>query len=182
MYLCDYDDSNLEAHKQEINASWPVVDIHTRQFDAGDDKAVQAVVDDAIQRYGRLDVFFANAGTVGPMAPFTEVDADEFMDTMRVNSLRFVPPPMTYAGRLTHAIQRLPRSQTRRARHEKDVSGETNSLGEHHRHGVGCGPPLQRREHALLGVQGGRGFAGADYRLSARRHGDPDECAVSWTH
>lgn len=93
MYLCDYDDSNLAAHKQELNASWPAVDIHTRQFDAGDDAAVQAVVDDAMQRYGRLDVFFANAGTVGPMAAFTDVNADEFMDTMRVNSLRFVPPP-----------------------------------------------------------------------------------------
>lgn len=89
VYLCDFDDSNLEAHKQEINASWPAVDIHTRQFDAGDDTAVKAVVDDAMQRYGRLDVFFANAGTVGPMASFTDVDADEFMDTMRVNSLRF---------------------------------------------------------------------------------------------
>lgn len=93
MYLCDFDDSNLAAHKQELNASWPAVDIHTRQFDAGDDAAVQAVVDDAMQRYGRLDVFFANAGTVGPMAAFTDVNADEFMDTMRVNSLRFVPPP-----------------------------------------------------------------------------------------
>ena len=92
MYLCDYDDSNLSAHQREITASWPAVDLHTRQFDAGDGKAVQEVVNDAIRRYGRLDVFFANAGTVGPMAAFTDVDADEFMDTMRVNSLRLVWP------------------------------------------------------------------------------------------
>lgn len=87
VYICDYDDSNLEAHKQEIQTAWPQVDVHARQFDAADEKAVQEVVDDALRRYGRLDVFFANAGIIGPMAMFTEVDADEFMDTLRVNSL-----------------------------------------------------------------------------------------------
>jgi NAD(P)-dependent dehydrogenase (short-subunit alcohol dehydrogenase family) len=92
VYLCDYDDSNLETHKQQISASWPSVEVHTRRFDAADEKAVKEVVDDAVTRYGRLDVFFANAGTVGPMAAFTQVDAEDFMETLRVNSLRFVGP------------------------------------------------------------------------------------------
>ncbi|KAK4133202.1 NAD(P)-binding protein [Trichocladium antarcticum] len=87
VYICDYDDSNLETHKREINASWPAVDVHTRQFDAADEAAVKAVIDDALKQYGRLDVFFANAGTVGPHAPFTEVDSEDFMETMRVNAL-----------------------------------------------------------------------------------------------
>ncbi|KAK4458503.1 hypothetical protein QBC42DRAFT_276534 [Cladorrhinum samala] len=87
VYLCDYDDSNLEAHKREINASWPQVEVHTRQFDAADEKAVKEVVDDALKRYGRLDVFFANAGTVGSVSVFSEVEADDFMETMRINSL-----------------------------------------------------------------------------------------------
>ncbi|GAB1313455.1 hypothetical protein MFIFM68171_03665 [Madurella fahalii] len=87
VYICDYDDSNLDAHKREINALWPAVDVHTRQFDAADEKAVQEVIKDAVERYGRLDVFFANAGTVGPVSVFTEVDADDFMETLRVNSL-----------------------------------------------------------------------------------------------
>lgn len=65
------------------------MDVHVRQLDAADEKAVQAVVDDAIQRYGRLDVFFANAGVVGPMALFTDVDADDFMETFRVNTLGY---------------------------------------------------------------------------------------------
>lgn len=90
VYLCDYDDSNLEAHKREINASWPQVDVHTRQFDAADEKAVKEVIDDALKRYGRLDVFFANAGTVGSVSVFSEVDAGDFMETMRINSLRLV--------------------------------------------------------------------------------------------
>ncbi|KAK0704881.1 hypothetical protein B0H67DRAFT_498121 [Lasiosphaeris hirsuta] len=87
VYICDYDDSNLEAHAREINASWPGVDFHTRQLDAADEKAVREVVDDAIRRYGRLDVFFANAGIVGSMSPFVDVDAEDFMETMRVNAL-----------------------------------------------------------------------------------------------
>jgi len=70
---------------------WPQVDVHTRQFDAADEKAVKAVIDEALSRYGRLDVYFANAGTVGPHALFTDIDADDFMNVMRVNSLRYTP-------------------------------------------------------------------------------------------
>jgi hypothetical protein len=88
VYICDFDASNLEAHKREINALWPQVDIHVRQFDAADEKAVKAVVDDAMARYGRLDVFFANAGTVGPHALFGDISADDFMNVLRVNTLR----------------------------------------------------------------------------------------------
>ena len=87
VYICDRDDSNLEAHKQEMTASWPGVGVHARKFDAGDEKAVREVVDDALNRYGRLDVFFANAGIAGPMTRFTEIAADDFMETLRVNSL-----------------------------------------------------------------------------------------------
>ncbi|KAK4157677.1 hypothetical protein C8A00DRAFT_11493 [Chaetomidium leptoderma] len=87
IYICDYDGTNLEAHKREINALWPQVEVHPRQFDAADEKSVKDVIDDALQRYGRLDVFFANAGIVGPHALFTDIDADDFMEVMRVNSL-----------------------------------------------------------------------------------------------
>ncbi|KAK1754732.1 hypothetical protein QBC47DRAFT_225199 [Echria macrotheca] len=87
LYICDFDDSNLAEHKKEINSLYPTVDIHTRQFDAADEKAVKAVVDDALTRYGRLDVFFANAGIAGPMSRFTETDAEDFNEIMRVNSL-----------------------------------------------------------------------------------------------
>jgi NAD(P)-dependent dehydrogenase (short-subunit alcohol dehydrogenase family) len=48
---------------------------------------VKAVCDDAITRFGRLDVMFANAGIVGVPAAFTEVDAAGFMRTMRTNAL-----------------------------------------------------------------------------------------------
>lgn len=64
--------------------------MHTRQFDAADENAVKAVVDDALQRYGRLDVFFANAGIVGQNMFLGDIEGEDFMDTMRVNVLRYV--------------------------------------------------------------------------------------------
>lgn len=48
------------------------------------------MVDDAVQRYGRLDVFFANAGITGPNVIFTGLSAEDFMNVYKVNTLRFV--------------------------------------------------------------------------------------------
>lgn len=90
IYICDYADSNLAAHKAEINAAYPAVDIHVWQFDAADEAKVKAVVDDALSRYGRLDVFFANAGITGLNVVFTEFNDADFMEVLRTNTLRYV--------------------------------------------------------------------------------------------
>lgn len=73
-----------------MESLYPGVDVNVRQFDAGDESAVKAVTEDAIARYGRLDIFFANAGIVGNNKLFTDVGADEFMKTMKTNALGFV--------------------------------------------------------------------------------------------
>jgi NAD(P)-dependent dehydrogenase (short-subunit alcohol dehydrogenase family) len=44
------------------------------------------VCEEALEKYGRLDVFFANAG-IGSGKLFTECTAEEFMNMMRVNTL-----------------------------------------------------------------------------------------------
>ena len=87
VYLCDYDGSYLEAHKHEIGSLYPEVDIHTRRFDASDEEAIKEVVGHAIQTYGRLDVFFANAGITGPHQGFRDIDAENFMQVLKVNTL-----------------------------------------------------------------------------------------------
>jgi NAD(P)-dependent dehydrogenase (short-subunit alcohol dehydrogenase family) len=89
VYICDFDGSNLETHKREITALYPNVDVHTRKFDAADEAAVKAVIDDAVAKYGRLDVFFANAGVVGPHKLLGDITDQEFMDVLRVNTLRY---------------------------------------------------------------------------------------------
>jgi len=87
VYVCDFDGTHLEAHKREITAAYPNVEVHAWQFDAADEGKVKAVVDDAMGRYGRLDVFFANAGIIGMPTVFTEVTDEDFMNVLRVNTL-----------------------------------------------------------------------------------------------
>lgn len=48
---------------------------------------MKAVVDDALSTYGRLDVFFANAGIVGTPQLFTEIESEAFLLTMKTNTL-----------------------------------------------------------------------------------------------
>lgn len=86
IYLCDFASSHLEVHKRELNNLYPSIEIHTRQFDAADEEAVKSVCADAIEKYNRLDIFFANAG-VASAKLFWEQDADGFMDMLRVNTL-----------------------------------------------------------------------------------------------
>ncbi|KAA8651323.1 hypothetical protein EYZ11_012588 [Aspergillus tanneri] len=87
IYICDYADSYLATHKREIESLYPDVEAHCRQFDAADEAAVKAVVDDAIQKYNRLDIFFANAGIVGQPKLFTDITEDDFMKTLKTNTL-----------------------------------------------------------------------------------------------
>ncbi|KAG6040166.1 hypothetical protein E4U41_001391 [Claviceps citrina] len=87
IYICDNDESNLAAHQREITAAYPHVDVLPWHFDAADEDKVKAVVDDAVNRYGRLDVFFANAGITGWNKPFTELTGADFMHVMRTNTL-----------------------------------------------------------------------------------------------
>lgn len=89
LYLCDYDGTHLDAHKAEIAAAFPAVDVHVRRFDAADEAAVKDVVDHALRTYGRLDVFFANAGITGPLKLFTQVTEAEFTQNFRTNVLRW---------------------------------------------------------------------------------------------
>ncbi|KAH6999843.1 hypothetical protein EDB80DRAFT_124505 [Ilyonectria destructans] len=101
LYLCDYDGSNLDAHKEELAAAFPDVEVHTRRFDAADEPSVKAVVDEALAQYGRLDVFFANAGVVGQSVLFSQFGSEEFMSILKTNTLsvflaaKYAAPAMT---------------------------------------------------------------------------------------
>jgi NAD(P)-dependent dehydrogenase (short-subunit alcohol dehydrogenase family) len=55
--------------------------------DASSDEDVKGVINDALVKYGRLDVFFANAG-VGGLHPMTTETKDAFLDMMRINTWR----------------------------------------------------------------------------------------------
>lgn len=87
LYICDFDDKYLGYHEKQIKSLYPAVEVHTRKFDAADEEAVKEVVGDALSRYGRLDVMFANAGIVGDPVLFSDILEKDFMNVLRVNTL-----------------------------------------------------------------------------------------------
>lgn len=90
MYVCDYDGTHLATHRREMAALYPGTNVHARQFDAADEDAVREVVDHAVRTYGRLDVFFANAGVSGGLKLYTEIETKEFEAVLRTNVLGWV--------------------------------------------------------------------------------------------
>ncbi|KAL6719496.1 hypothetical protein ACLMJK_003736 [Lecanora helva] len=87
LFLCDINDSFLDLHAQEIKALYPNIGVFTYKMDAADENAIKNVVGNALEKYGRLDIMFANAGTGGTPRSFGEIEKDEFMRTMNTNAL-----------------------------------------------------------------------------------------------
>jgi len=110
VYICDYNDSHLETHKRELASLYPEVEVHVRRFDAADEKSVKEVVDHAVKTYGRLDVFFANAGVVGQPKVFSEISEDEFLATLRTNvvSVHLAAKYGALAMQITSAEKKYP--------------------------------------------------------------------------
>ncbi|KAK5121783.1 hypothetical protein LTR85_004658 [Meristemomyces frigidus] len=87
IFICDYRTDHLETHKREINSLYPAVDVQARQVDAGDEADVEKVVNEVLEKYGRLDIFFANAGISITTKSVLDSSADDFMKVMKTNAL-----------------------------------------------------------------------------------------------
>jgi NAD(P)-dependent dehydrogenase (short-subunit alcohol dehydrogenase family) len=70
------------------------------QMDAGDEAQVAALVQTACERFGGLDVFFANAGISGDASGIFEADIDLWREVLRVN---LIGPAMA----IKHAAPRI---------------------------------------------------------------------------
>ena len=88
IFICDYATTHLETHKRELNQLYPKVEVHPRKFDAGEEADIERVCNEALEKYGRLDVFFANAGISITAQRVLESSADDFMKVMKTNALR----------------------------------------------------------------------------------------------
>ncbi|KAJ4296431.1 hypothetical protein N0V90_006476 [Kalmusia sp. IMI 367209] len=86
IFLCDFASTHLATHKRELESLYPGVEIHTRTFDAADESSVQSICQEALDKYSRLDIFFANAG-ISSRKVFWEEDTEGFMKMMRTNAL-----------------------------------------------------------------------------------------------
>lgn len=74
--------------ESELRQQYPGVDVHARIFDAADEASVEKVVNEAVDSYGRLDIFFANAGILGLGVKLGDAKPEQFMEVLRVNTLR----------------------------------------------------------------------------------------------
>eukprot|EP00953_Heterococcus_sp_UTEX-ZZ885_P037507 19267-Heterococcus_DN1.PRE.2 len=63
-------------------------EVHTVAADVGSDANNKRIVDTALELYGRVDLSFVNAGTIG-MAGFSEV-TDDLMDTVFNTNIKSV--------------------------------------------------------------------------------------------
>lgn len=103
LLMVDIDAERLERRVGELQAGGHDAVGHVA--DCADEAAVAGYAHAAIDRFGRIDGFFNNAGIEGNLAPTHEYEVAEFDKIIRVNlrsmflGLRFVLPHMVAAGR-----------------------------------------------------------------------------------
>lgn len=73
----DIADENGQAAADRLGDA--AVFVHT---DVTDEKAIEAIIAAAVDRYGRLDVMFNNAGNQGDVSPLSDLNADGFDRTL----------------------------------------------------------------------------------------------------
>ena len=117
-------------------------------IDAGLEADVKGLVARALEAWGGLDVFYANAGITGGRVPLFEQPVELWQEVLRVNligpflAIKHAGPVMVRQG---SGLDRL--------------------------HGLGRGPARQRRRAAVCGEQGRRHQPGADGGQRPLRHG-----------
>ena len=86
LYLLDYSTEHLSTHTRELQSLYPAVPVHCLELDATNEQAVSSICNDVLEKYGRLDIMFANAGIVGG-SRFQDLDAEDFMRVVKGNLL-----------------------------------------------------------------------------------------------
>ncbi len=80
--LVDLFEETLLKTKEELNGLGEVVAV---QADVSNEDHVENYVKEALNHYGKIDIFFNNAGIEGKVAPVTEQKVEDFDKVMAVN-------------------------------------------------------------------------------------------------
>jgi NAD(P)-dependent dehydrogenase (short-subunit alcohol dehydrogenase family) len=98
--LVDRDEATLDRVVKELGSDR----VSHIVADVTEDDQVRGYVDTTVQRHGRIDVLFSNAGTEGVVSPIVDYPMDEFDKVMAVNvrgvysSLKYGMPAMQASG------------------------------------------------------------------------------------
>jgi Enoyl-(Acyl carrier protein) reductase len=87
IYVTDLSTDNLEELADTIQKKYPSVKCYARKIDAASDEDVRSIINEAMTSFGRLDVFFANAG-IASGTHIKDETAESFMRMMKINALR----------------------------------------------------------------------------------------------
>ncbi|KAG0168742.1 hypothetical protein DFQ28_002577 [Apophysomyces sp. BC1034] len=85
IFVTDLSIDDLPELAQDIEKTYNIQCL-PRAVDAASEQAVQDIIQEALTKFGRLDVFVANAG-VTSASRLVDESADSFMQMMRVNAL-----------------------------------------------------------------------------------------------
>ncbi|GAS82086.1 levodione reductase [Paenibacillus amylolyticus] len=83
--LVDLNQPALEEIKKLILEVAPEAEVLLLTADVSDEQAVQKYVDDTIQKFGRIDGFYNNAGIEGTQAPTVEYNSKVFDKVIDIN-------------------------------------------------------------------------------------------------
>jgi NAD(P)-dependent dehydrogenase (short-subunit alcohol dehydrogenase family) len=86
IYVTDLRTELLEPFAAELEKAHPGLTVIPRKVDAASENDVKEVCEDAVQRFGRLDVFFANAG-IATGNRLGDISTEQFMHVMKTNAL-----------------------------------------------------------------------------------------------
>ncbi|KAL1927371.1 hypothetical protein VTP01DRAFT_4000 [Rhizomucor pusillus] len=86
IYATDLTLDNLEELAKDVEKQYPGVQCIPRAVDAASTAGVTGIINEAMEKFGRLDVFFANAGVASGTLLQGE-DEESFMRMMRINAL-----------------------------------------------------------------------------------------------
>lgn len=99
--LVDLFEEALQEVKKELEFYGEVLTI---QADVSIEGDVQNYVNQTVEQFGKIDVFFNNAGIVGKMGRLVDISVEDFDQVMNVNArgvflgLKYVLPVMTKQG------------------------------------------------------------------------------------
>jgi NAD(P)-dependent dehydrogenase (short-subunit alcohol dehydrogenase family) len=131
--IVDLDQQQLEATQADLSRLGTVRAI---QADVTQEADVQRYVEQTLEEFGRIDVFFSNAGIEGKVAPITEQSLEDFDRVMGVN-VRGV-----FLG-LKHVMPVMFRQQSGSIINMSSVAGLMGSAGV---------APYVGSKHAVVGI------------------------------